>query len=39
MDALIVYPENKGRLTSVKAVMKVMKITYEQKTHLSFHTE
>ena len=32
MDALIVYPENKEQLTALKAVMKAMKISFEQKT-------
>jgi len=32
MDALIVYPENKEQLTALKAVMKAMKITFEQKS-------
>jgi hypothetical protein len=31
MDALIVYPENKEQLTALKAVMKAMKIAFEQK--------
>jgi len=31
MDALIVYPENKEQLTALKAVMKAMKITFQQK--------
>jgi hypothetical protein len=31
MDALIVYPENKEQLTALKAVMKAMKVTFEQK--------
>ncbi|MBB5395778.1 DUF2683 family protein [Mucilaginibacter sp. AK015] len=31
MDALIVYPENKAQLTALKAVMKAMKISFEQK--------
>ena len=31
MDALIVYPENKEQLAALKAVMKAMKITFEQK--------
>jgi hypothetical protein len=30
MDALIVYPENKEQLAALKAVMKAMKITFEQ---------
>lgn len=32
MDALIVYPENKEQLAALKAVMKAMKITFEQKS-------
>ncbi|MEO6978328.1 MAG: DUF2683 family protein [Mucilaginibacter sp.] len=32
MDALIVYPENREQLTAVKAVMKAMKISFEQKS-------
>jgi len=31
MNALIVYPENKEQLAALKAVMKAMKITFEQK--------
>ncbi|MDF3078323.1 MAG: hypothetical protein K0S09_2212 [Sphingobacteriaceae bacterium] len=31
MDALIVYPENKEQLAAVKAVMKAMKVAFEQK--------
>jgi len=31
MDALIVYPENDEQLTALKAVMKAMKITFQQK--------
>ncbi|MGN8059169.1 DUF2683 family protein [Pedobacter sp. 22163] len=34
MDALIVYPENKEQLTALKAVMKVMKIAFEQKSEV-----
>ena len=34
MDALIVYPENKEQLTALKAVMKAMKITFEQKSEV-----
>ena len=34
MDALIVYPENKEQLTALKAVMKAMKISFEQKTEV-----
>lgn len=32
MDTLIVYPESKEQLTALKAVMKAMKITFEQKS-------
>lgn len=32
MDALIVYPENKDQLIALKAVMKAMKIAFEQKS-------
>jgi hypothetical protein len=31
MDTLIVYPENKEQLAALKAVMKAMKIAFEQK--------
>lgn len=34
MEALIVYPENKEQLTALKAVMKAMKITFEQKSEV-----
>jgi hypothetical protein len=34
MDALIVYPENKEQLAALKAVMKAMKITFEQKSQI-----
>jgi hypothetical protein len=34
MDALIVYPENREQLTALKAVMKAMKITFEQKSEV-----
>jgi len=30
MDALIVYPENKEQLTALKAIVKAMKISFEQ---------
>jgi len=30
MDALIVYPENREQLAALKAVMKAMKVTFEQ---------
>jgi hypothetical protein len=32
MDALIVYPENQEQLTALKAVMKAMKVAFEQKS-------
>lgn len=31
MNALIVYPENKEQLNALKAIMKAMKIAFEQK--------
>lgn len=31
MEALVVYPENKAQLAALKAVMKAMKVTFEQK--------
>lgn len=34
MEALIVYPENKEQLTALKAIMKAMKITFEQKSDI-----
>ena len=34
MDALIVCPENKEQLTALKAVMKAMKVTFEQKSEM-----
>ena len=34
MDALIVYPENREQLAALKAVMKAMKITFEQKSEI-----
>jgi hypothetical protein len=34
MEALIVYPGNKEQLTAIKAVMRAMKIDFEQKTGL-----
>jgi hypothetical protein len=34
MDALIAYPENKEQLTALKAVMKAMKIAFEQKSEI-----
>jgi hypothetical protein len=30
MDALIVYPQSKEQLTALKAIMKAMKVTFEQ---------
>ena len=32
MDALIIYPENKEQLTALKAIVKAMKISFEQKS-------
>ena len=32
MNTLIVYPKNKEQLTALKAVMKAMKIAFEQKS-------
>jgi hypothetical protein len=34
MEALIVYPENKEQLTALKAIMKAMKINFEQKSEV-----
>jgi hypothetical protein len=34
MDALVVDPENKEQLTAVKAVVKAMKISFEQKSEV-----
>ena len=34
MDALIVYPENKEQLTALKAIMKAMKVTFEQRSEI-----
>lgn len=34
MDALVVYPENKEQLVALKAVMKAMKISFEQKSEI-----
>ena len=34
MDALIVYPDNKEQLAALKAVMKAMEITFEQKSEI-----
>lgn len=34
MDALIVYPENNEQLNALKAVMKAMKISFEQKSEI-----
>jgi hypothetical protein len=34
MDSLIIYPENKEQLIAVKAVMKAMKIAFEQKSEI-----
>lgn len=32
MDTLIAYPDNKEQLPALKAVMRAMKITFEQKS-------
>ena len=32
MDALIIYPENREQLSALKAVVKAMKISFEQKS-------
>jgi len=34
MDALVVYPENKEQLAALKAFMKAMKISFEQKSQI-----
>ena len=34
MDALIAYPENKEQLAALKAVMKALKINFEQKSEV-----
>ncbi|MFC0518032.1 DUF2683 family protein [Mucilaginibacter angelicae] len=34
MDALIVYPKNKEQMVALKAVMKAMKIPFEQKNEV-----
>lgn len=34
MEALIVYPENKEQLTALKAIMKAMKISFQQKNDI-----
>jgi hypothetical protein len=34
MDALIVYPENKEQLIALKAVMKAVNISFEQKSEV-----
>lgn len=34
MDALIAYPENKEQLDALKAVMKAMKVVFEQKSQI-----
>jgi len=31
MEALVVYPENKAQLTALKAVMKAMNVSFEQR--------
>jgi hypothetical protein len=38
MDALIVYPENKEQMRAIKAVLKAMKVPFEQrKAELPLH--
>lgn len=34
VDALIVYPETKEQLVALKAVMKAMQVTFEQKSQV-----
>jgi hypothetical protein len=34
MNTLIIYPENKEQLTAIKAIMKAMKVTFEQKSEV-----
>ena len=34
MDALIVYPDSKEQMAALKAVMKAMKISFEQKSEI-----
>ncbi len=34
MDTLIVYPENKEQIIALKAVIKAMKISFEQKSEV-----
>lgn len=34
MDALIVYPENNEQLIALKAVIKAMKVSFEQKSEV-----
>ncbi len=34
MDSLIVYPDTEEQLAALKAVMKVMQVTFEQKSQV-----
>lgn len=34
MDALIIYPENKEQLSAIKAVMKAMKVVFEERSNV-----
>ncbi len=34
MDTLIVYPENKEQLSAIKAVMKAMKVVFEERSNV-----
>lgn len=34
MDALIIYPENKDQLAALKAMVKVMKVAFEQRSDI-----
>ena len=36
MDTLIVFPENEEQLSALKAVMKAMKVSFEQKSESSY---
>lgn len=34
MEALIIYPENKEQLSAIKAVMKAMKVAFEERSNI-----
>ncbi len=34
MEALIVYPENKEQLSAIKAMMKAMKVVFEERSNV-----